>query len=97
MYKIAQIGVFDYENYGDVLFPEILYNELGGRLGEICVELFSPKGGIKAFSDVHVFSIDELETKCKQEKYDAIVVGGGDLIRFDKSVAYNDSGCTSFI
>lgn len=45
MYKIAQIGVFDYENYGDVLFPEILYNELGCRLGEICVELFSPKVG----------------------------------------------------
>ena len=28
IYRIAQIGTFDLENYGDLLFPVILENEL---------------------------------------------------------------------
>lgn len=78
--KIAQIGTFDIENFGDLLFPDVLKNKMGN---EYEIDLFSPIGGIKPFSEERVFPIESLEQKNKEEKYEAIIIGGGDVIRTD--------------
>ncbi len=81
MHKIAQIGTFDVENFGDLLFPDILkyYSK-----GEYEIDLYSPKGGIKCFDDKEVLPISTLSSNIK--KYDAILIGGGDLIRTDSKI-----------
>lgn len=82
--KVAQIGTFDVENYGDILFP----NLLKFKLKDIDVDLYSPKGGKKPFEEeTYVYSLDELEENIVKKKYNALIVGGGDLIRLDKQVA----------
>jgi len=81
--KLAQVGSFDVENFGDLLFPVVLENKLNIEQ----LDLFSPNGGIKPFTnDIYVFPLSELEKKCLEERYDAIIIGGGDLIRSDKIV-----------
>ncbi|MDO5329656.1 MAG: polysaccharide pyruvyl transferase family protein [Coriobacteriia bacterium] len=84
MAKIAQIGTFDVENYGDLLFPDVLEFKLQPSL----LHLFSPIGGIKPFTDNQkVYSISELDNMCTIHNYDAIIIGGGDLIRLDTDIA----------
>ena len=78
--KIAQIGAFDVENFGDLLFPEVLKLKLGS---EYDIDLFSPVGGIKPFDAQVIYPINKLEAKIIQNKYQAIIIGGGDLIRTD--------------
>lgn len=79
--KIAQIGVFDTENFGDLLFPTILSH----YIKDYQIDLFSPCGiSYMPFnSTTHVYAIEELEEKCKQKEYKAIIIGGGDMIRVD--------------
>ena len=83
--KIAQVGTFDVENFGDLLFPVIM--EYYMRDYEI--DLFSPKGNcIKPFEKAKfVYSLDALEARCQENSYEAIVVGGGELIRCDTVLA----------
>ena len=89
--KIAQIGTFDVENFGDLLFPVIM--EYYMRDYEI--DLFSPRGNcIKPFEkEKFVYSLDALEAKCQENSYEAIVVGGGELVRCDTVLAshYNST------
>ena len=44
-YNVAQIGSFDVENYGDLLFPTVLEEELSKRIKIKELFLFSPNGG----------------------------------------------------
>ena len=81
--KIAQIGAFDVENFGDLLFPEVLKKQLGS---DYDIDLFSPLGGKKPFDNVEVFPVSSLETKIIQNKYKGIIIGGGDLIRTDQKI-----------
>ncbi len=81
--KIAHIGTFDVENFGDLLFPDVLKYHLGE---EYDIDLFSPLGGKKPFDDAIVFPINKLEEKLKENNYSAIIIGGGDLIRTDKKI-----------
>lgn len=85
MKKIAQIGTFDVENFGDLLFPTVLK----AQFNDIEIDLFSPLGNMKKpfEEDIFVFSIKDLEEKCKTEKYQLIVIGGGDLIRVQRNIA----------
>lgn len=87
MSKIAQIGTFDYKNYGDLLFPLILNKELSKRLPNICIDLFSPIGGTMPFHKTTVHNINELQIEAKKNNYSAYVIGGGDLIRCDTQFA----------
>lgn len=83
-YRVAQIGTFDVENYGDLLFP-VLFKY---RFSDYDIDLFSPKGGKKPFEkNTIVYSLDDLDKMCLEKKYDALVIGGGDLIRLDNQVA----------
>lgn len=81
--KIAQIGTFDVENFGDLLFPEVLKKQLGS---DYEIDLFSPLGGQKPFDNVPVFPVSTLESKIIENKYKGIVIGGGDLIRTDQKI-----------
>lgn len=83
-YRVAQIGTFDVENYGDLLFP-VLFKY---RFSDYDIDLFSTKGGKKPFEkNTIVYSLDDLDKMCLEKKYDALVIGGGDLIRLDNQVA----------
>jgi polysaccharide pyruvyl transferase WcaK-like protein len=87
-YNIAQIGTFDVENYGDLLFPVMLKHQLEKRMNNVRIDLFSPKGGIMPFTEnTHVYPINEFEEACQKSKYDAIIIGGGDLIRLDSNIS----------
>lgn len=81
---IAQVGTFDVENYGDLLFPYILKNQLC----EFEVDLFSPNGGKKPFEEeTTVHPISKLFEMAQKKQYKAIIIGGGDLIRIDDRIA----------
>lgn len=90
-YRIAQIGTFDYKNYGDLLFSDILSTELSKRLSIEEIVLFSPVGGIKPFDIQNVFPLAELEKEHLRKPFDAIICGGGDILRFDAQVVRDRS------
>ena len=84
-YKIAQVGAFDMENYGDLLFENLFVSEITKRLDIEKVFLFAPKETTKAFEPhKKVYSVVDLEEVYLKEKFDAIIVGGGDLVHFEK-------------
>ena len=56
-YNVAQIGSFDVENYGDLLFPTVLEEELSKRIKIKELFLFSPNGGERPFYGDKVYSI----------------------------------------
>lgn len=85
-YNIAQVGSFDVENYGDLLFPVVLKYKLDEKLKDTNLYLFSPLGGKMPFADKEVYQIEKLESMHREVKFDAIIIGGGDIIRFDKNV-----------
>ena len=94
---IAQIGTFDLENYGDLLFPDVLEREIERRHLDIEVSLFSPIGGQKPFDcRRYVYPIMELPKVHSTKPIDAIVIGGGDLIRLDDALVSNKEKYQSF-
>ena len=97
-YNIIQVGSFDVENFGDLLFPIVLENELNKRLPLKHLFLFSPNGGTMPFYKRSVYPLCKLDSFCSSHKIDGIVIGGGDTIRLDKKVlsAYNESFFPSF-
>ncbi|MBQ6147582.1 polysaccharide pyruvyl transferase family protein, partial [Candidatus Saccharibacteria bacterium] len=85
-YNIIQVGSFDVENYGDLLFPVVFEHEIKKRLNLDNLFLFSPNGGRMPFYDREVYSTAELDDFCAKHKIDGIVVGGGDTVRLDSKV-----------
>lgn len=78
---IAQFGTFDVENYGDLLFPNLLrsvVNDLGD------VKAVSPVGGPAVWRDTDT-SISTTEFAKDRQRYSAIVIGGGNIIRAEPS------------
>ena len=86
-YNIALVGTFDVENFGDLLFPNVFEHYSKDFVNNLY--LFSPNGkGPKPFEpNTHVFAISELEEFCKSKKIQAIIIGGGDIIRIDTAIA----------
>lgn len=81
---VAQIGTFDCKNFGDLLFPNVLEWHLKKRRKNVELVLFSPIGGEKPFEcGTIVHPICDLEKLHREKHFDAIVIGGGDLIRLD--------------
>lgn len=74
-------GTFDIKNYGDLLFPLVLRHELSA----VETELFSYRVKSPANWPYAVSSIASLAERI--ESFDAVVIGGGHLIRFDKDIA----------
>ncbi|MES2935529.1 MAG: polysaccharide pyruvyl transferase family protein [Pseudomonadota bacterium] len=86
-WQIAIFGTFDVENYGDLLFPILAEAALSTRLGAVKLHKFSYHEKSASDWPYTVTSLTELpELACQ---LDAILIGGGFLIRFDKIVAAN--------
>lgn len=82
--RIAFTGVFDLANYGDHLFPEIFKTQLSRRGIDCELVLFSVFPCRQAFNpQIPVHSIHELETLHGEKPFDAVVIGGGEIIHFN--------------
>lgn len=92
-YNIAQIGTFDYENIGDLLFPTVLKAQLDKRIAIKNHFLFSLNNCTRPLDNekLKVYSIDRLEEVYLTQGIDAIILGGGDLIRFDNKIVATDN------
>ena len=92
--KIAQVGTFDLDNLGDLLFPWVtsrlikLVCESGCELEFKC---YSPSSDvISIYSDqVPYAPISQLDIDDKSGAFDFILIGGGDLIRDDDYSLYS--------
>lgn len=87
--KIQNWGTFDVSNYGDLIFPLILDFEIKKRISEIDITLYSPQGG-QFEPEPHrwvkrIIRIEEEGFFNEILNYQGIVLGGGDIIRFDDS------------
>jgi GT2 family glycosyltransferase len=83
--KIAISGTFDVENYGDLMFPLIAEYEIGRRVESLQVTRYSYREKIAGSWPYDVTPLGRLESDL--ESYDGLLIGGGHLIRFDKTVA----------
>ena len=85
-YNIAQIGAFDYENLGDILFTDVLHRQLEKRIPIGKHMLFALNEVKKPLSesDSTVYGIDRLEEMHLAVHFDAVIIGGGDLIGIAK-------------
>jgi len=86
--RLGLFGTFDVENYGDLLFPIIAERELRQRLDDLQLVRYSYNAKNAESWPFEVRSlVDLLEDDQAIEALDAILIGGGHLIRFDKLVA----------
>lgn len=83
--NIGIVGTFDVKNYGDLLFPLIAERELRERLGDVVLHRFSYNAMTSPGWPYAVTSLTELPDVIAQ--LDGLLIGGGDLIRFDTNVA----------
>jgi GT2 family glycosyltransferase len=91
-YRIGIVGTFDVANYGDLLFPALAEAELEARVGPIELVRFSHRPMDQPSWFFPVMPVDSLVDELST--LDLLIVGGGHLIRFDKSIA-RDYGPTS--
>jgi polysaccharide pyruvyl transferase WcaK-like protein len=83
--RIAQVGTFDVENLGDLLFPILARRALADRLPGVEIALYSYRS---KSADEWPFEVRPLGALVAEvADYDLVLVGGGDIIRFDKEVA----------
>jgi lipopolysaccharide transport system ATP-binding protein len=82
---VAMCGTFDVKNFGDLLFPPVLRHELGRRIPGVEVECFSYYQKAPPDWPFPVSAVSRLPDVI--HSFDAVVIGGGHLIRFDKEIA----------
>ena len=95
-HRVAVWGTFDVDNYGDHLFPRIATRELAARLPGVVVDAYSPFGSshrtrlhdarwpVAALGEPTEGRRDELA-----RSYDAVLVGGGELLHLDDRLLSN--------
>ena len=83
--EIGIAGTFDVQNLGDLLFPIVAEAELSRRLGPINLHRFSYGEKNPPDWPYRVKSVAALPQRASG--LDAMLIGGGHLIRFDKAVA----------
>lgn len=83
-YRIAQVGSFDVENYGDLLFSDVFEAQMRKRLDIDEIVFFSADTCTIPNRNVMTHSVQEMETLHCQKPFDAVVIGGGDLIHFGR-------------
>lgn len=87
-YVIAHVGAFDFENFGDLLFTDVLERQLKRRIPIDEILCFAPKKCKMPNRDIEINSVIELEEVVKSRKIDAIIVGGGDLVHLHMFKTY---------
>ena len=85
MAKAGILGTFDVENYGDLLFPILAEHEFRNRVDDFELERFSYRRKLASGWPYPVTPLDQLDRAL--DEMDALIIGGGHLIRFDKQVA----------
>jgi hypothetical protein len=87
--RVAVLGTFDVDNYGDHLFPRVAVHELGRRLPGVVVEPFAPYGRL------HPTRLDDGRAaatlgpwnpeRARQlaAAHDLVLVGGGELMHLN--------------
>ncbi|HZH05032.1 MAG TPA: polysaccharide pyruvyl transferase family protein, partial [Myxococcaceae bacterium] len=83
--EIGICGTFDVENYGDLLFPLIAEAELSSRLGAVTLHRFSYHSKAEPEWPFRVEALVDLPRAAQE--LDGMIIGGGDVVRFDKDVA----------
>jgi hypothetical protein len=83
--RIGIVGTFDVANFGDLLFPVVAELELSRRLDSISMTRYSYSALSSGAWPFEVKAIGQLERDV--DALDLLLVGGGDLIRFDKEIA----------
>jgi lipopolysaccharide transport system ATP-binding protein len=83
--NVGIFGTFDVENFGDLLFPLLAQRELTERLGDVAIRPYSYHDKSSYHWPYDVTSLEKLPEHIKH--LDAVLIGGGFLIRFDKEVA----------
>jgi lipopolysaccharide transport system ATP-binding protein len=83
--QLGIFGTFDVENYGDLLFPLIAEAELSQRLGPVTLQCFSYGRKTPPDWPYDVTSLTELPAMASS--LHGAIIGGGHIIRFDKSIA----------
>jgi lipopolysaccharide transport system ATP-binding protein len=84
-WQIGIVGTFDVRNFGDLLFPLIAEAELRERLGAVQLHRFSYHAKTPPDWPYAVTSVADLPEVVAD--LDAMLIGGGFIIRFDKDVA----------
>ncbi|MDE7312287.1 MAG: glycosyltransferase [Eubacterium sp.] len=81
---IAYFGAFDLISFGDTMFPVIFRLEMEKRFGNhVKIDLFAPSGTRQPYNQLtEITALDELPEKHKEQPYDALVIGGGELVHF---------------
>ena len=83
VFKIALTGAYEIANYGDHLFPLVFKEKMKEKNIDVDLYLFSVYEGIQAFNTKEkVYSLSQMEKMHKEINFDAVVVGGGELIHF---------------
>lgn len=95
--KIAQIGTFDLDNLGDLLFPwitERLIRLVCSSKAAVDVCFYSPTSPVAYFypDQVPYAPISQLDDDDAVAPFDFILIGGGDLIRNDDYSLYQTYG-----
>lgn len=86
-YRLIITGSFDCENFGDLLFPLVLRKYLEDRNVLQELFLFSPSAcNMPFYEDIKVYSIYTMKEFLDTHEIDAVIVGGGDLIRLDDKI-----------
>lgn len=83
--QIGIVGTFDVENLGDVLFPLVADAELRCRIEGAELVAYSYRDKAPGAWPYEVRSLTGLDDDL--EGLDALVIGGGHLVRFDQAVA----------
>ena len=83
--RVAVVGTFDVANFGDLLFPMLACRELTARIPGCEVIPFSYQQMSACSWPFDVRPLRDLAGEI--DNFDLLLVGGGDLVRFDKDVA----------
>ncbi len=85
MIRVGMVGTFDVANFGDLLFPLVARAELRRRLGDVEIHPYWYHARSAASWPFHVAPLERLPEEV--ETLDLLLVGGGDIVRFDALVA----------
>ncbi|QGZ93226.1 Polysaccharide pyruvyl transferase [Terricaulis silvestris] len=86
-FQIGIAGTFDLQNFGDLLFPLVAEAELSKRLGAVKIRPFAYAAKARPEWPFDVASVVDLPDAVAD--LDAMLIGSGHIVRFDKSIAPN--------
>ncbi|MFV0465967.1 MAG: glycosyltransferase [Lachnospiraceae bacterium] len=82
-FSIAHFGAFNVNSFGDSLFPFAMKKELEKSVTIRSYYLFAPQENLNAYNDNKiVFDYVDFDQCMQKEKFDFIIIGGGEFLHF---------------